>query len=220
MCEFFRVYSYKSMEYPKIYGFKTPEKHMFDPPEHWERVENWFSERNKMKIVEFYRGERGNQNGHMLEDIVTNWTDGMLEMDHDYVQWLFPSNERSMLNGEAPTLTREESKVFEADPELREKVKQSFVRFLNFLGFKLSRDDDVVLIEPKDENLPWWLRNFNHTMLRVTRMLKCLRLTGNTRYANTFFDTLRAFKSHVSPNTWQFWHDAVFHELWPEPMKL
>lgn len=173
-----------------------------------------------MKIVEFYRGERGNCDGHMLDDIVNNWTDGMLEMDHSYVQWFFPSNERSMLNGEAPTMTKIESEIFEADPELQEKIKQSFIRFLSFLKFKLVMDDQMVMIAPMEENIPWWLQQFNHTMLRITRMLKCLRLTGNTKYAVAFYDAMRPFKTQLSPNTWNYWTGAVFDPLWPEMVKL
>lgn len=213
------------MEYPKIYNFKTPERWVIgnctpeQEKEIMDRLRGYKGE-SKMQIVEFYRGERGNQCGHKLDEMLT-WSNGALEMDHDYVQWMFPSNERSMLNGEAPTLTKEESKIFEADPALQEKVKQSLVRFLDFLHFKLSRDDEAVLIEPKDsQNTPWWLRNFNHNMLRVTRLLKALRLTGNTKYAVAMFDALRPFKPQVSTNTWQYWYAAVFDPLWPEAIQL
>lgn len=174
-----------------------------------------------MKIVEFYRGERGNGEGHTLAEIMT-WSNGALEVDHDYVQWMFPSNERSMLNGDAPTMTKQESQVFEADPELQEKVKQSFVRFLEFLDFKLVQDDETgVKIEPKDENIPWFIRGpFNHNMLRVTRVLKCLRLTGNTKYAVAFYTALLEFKNLLSTNTWSYWQGAVFDPLWPEVIQL
>jgi hypothetical protein len=175
-----------------------------------------------MEIVKFYRGERGNGNGHKLADILT-WTDGALEMDHDWVQWVFPSNERSMLNGDAPTMTEQESRAFAQDAALRDAVRDSFVRFLDFLQFRLVEESngEVVSVEPKDkENTPFWLRNFNHTMLRVTRLLKCLRLTGNTRYANAFYDALRQYKPLLSPNTWAYWHAAVFEPLWPEKLEL
>jgi len=174
-----------------------------------------------MKIVEFYRGERGNCNGDTLDQMVGLWTDGMLEMDHDYIKWMFPSNEPSMLNCDAPVLTKDESKIFESDPELQEKVKQSFIRFLKVLQFKMSRDDDAIRIEAiEPENTPGWLRTFNHNMLRVTRVLKCLRLTGNTRYANAFYDALRPYFVQVSPNTYKFWTSAIFDPLWPEVVKL
>lgn len=174
-----------------------------------------------MQIVDFYRGERGNNVGHTLADMMT-WTNGQLEMDHDWVQWVFASNERSMMNGEAPVLTKDESKIFESDPELQDKVKQSFIRMLTFLDFKLTKDDESgVFIEPKDDNIPWWIRgSFNHNMLRMTRVLKCLRLTGLTQYAMAMYDALREFKDKVSHNTWSYWHGAVFDPLWPEVVNL
>lgn len=165
-----------------------------------------------MKVVNFYREERGNNVGHTLSEILT-WTNGALEMEHDWVQWVFPSNEASMLNGEAPVLTEDESKIFQADPELREKMKQSLVRFLDFLDMKLIQEGPPV-IAAKDENVPWWLRQFNHNMLRVTRCMKSLRLCGLTEYATALYDCLRAYKDRVSPNTWSYWKDAIFEPLW------
>lgn len=172
-----------------------------------------------MKIVEFYRGERGNQNGHMLDEILT-WSNGALDMDHDWVQWAFPSNEASMLNGEAPVMTKAESELFENDPSLQGKMEQSFLRFLSYLGFKMAQEIHQdgkleVYIEPiESENTPWWLRSFNHNMLRVTRVLKALRLTGHTEYAVALYNALLKFEENVSPNTWQYWKAATFDDLW------
>src|SRR5690348_12235655 len=86
-----------------------------------------------MKIVEFYRNERGNINGHRLDDVM-GFSLGAMEMDHDYIQFILPSNETSSMNGDAPTLTREEATILSEDPELREKVKASFLKFIDFLG--------------------------------------------------------------------------------------
>lgn len=168
-----------------------------------------------MKVVDFYRGERGNCNGHKLDEILT-WTNGALELEHDWVQWTFPSNEQSGLNCDAPTMTKEESAIFLADPVLQEKVKQSLVRFLEFLDFKLTKDEEnFIRIEPKDDNIPWFIRiAFNHNMLRTTRVLKCLKLTGNTKYAIAFFNALTEFKQHISQNTWSHWQRAMFNPLW------
>lgn len=165
-----------------------------------------------MRIVSFYREEIPNQNGAFLKDIM-KFSHGAMEMDHDYVQWLFPSNERSMLNGEAPTLTKEESEVFQNDPVLKEKVRQAFYKFLDFLALHIDPTLDV--ISPKEtENLPWWLRSFNHNMLRITRCLKCLRLTGNTDLAVKLFNYLRTVSDKVSVNTMSYWRHATNENLW------
>jgi hypothetical protein len=195
----------ETIKYPEIYNLKSP------GPEWWEERKK---RKDKMKIIDFYRGECGNPNGDYLERIL-EWTDGQLEMDHDWVQWTFPSNEVSMMNSDAPTMTTEESAIFKADPELQNKVKQSFVRMLRFLGFNLTQDNEVVLVEPKDDNVPWWLRGaFNHNCLRMTRMLKSLRLTGLDKYALAMYDCLCEFRDCVSDNTWSHWQNAVIEPLW------
>jgi hypothetical protein len=163
------------------------------------------------EVVEFYRGSNPNKNGDYLKDIM-RFTDGQLEMDHDWVQWVFPSNEPSMMNCDAPTLTRIEAVIFQADPALQEKVKRSLTRFLAFLEFEIIEDAESLTIKPTAE-LPRWLRSFNHNMLRITRVLKCLRLVGLTQYANVLYDALRAYKNKVSANTWEFWTHAVFEPL-------
>ena len=66
-----------------------------------------------MQVIEFYRGVRGNTNGHMLDDILS-WSNDALEIEHDYVQWLFPSNVSSNFNCDAPVLTKEESLIFQS----------------------------------------------------------------------------------------------------------
>jgi hypothetical protein len=162
-------------------------------------------------IIDFYRDEIGNTNGNRRQEIL-GWSDGALEMDHDYIQWLFPSNEASNFNCDAPTLTQEEAAIFQADPELQEKVRESFVRILKFFEFELSEDEHLV-VKPKQE-VPLWLRAFNHNMLRATRVIKSLRLLGLHREAAAFFKCLEGFKIRVSGNTFEYWRAAAIDPLW------
>lgn len=171
-----------------------------------------------MKIVEFYRGERGNQNGDTLEQIM-GYSLGAMEVDHDYIQWLLPSNEPSMLNCDAPVLTREEAKILSSDPELKAKLRQGYQKFFYFLGLRLTSDDEhgatLEVVEPTQERKDplWWLRSFNHNMLRVTRALKSMRLTGNPTYATALYDFLQAHRSEVSSNTWAYWQNAALGDI-------
>lgn len=168
-----------------------------------------------MPCVEFYREERPNPNGNYLREILT-WNNGALDMDHDWVQWVFPSNEMSQMNSDAPAMTKNESQIFQADPELKEKVKTSLIRILNFLGLELNENDEVQLVQETEDNpLPqWWMRGFNHTMLRVTRILKCLRLTGHQHYAISMHNALLTQKDRFSENTLGHWRRAVNGPLW------
>lgn len=162
-----------------------------------------------MQIIEFYREERGNNNGDTLEEIL-NWPDGALEVDHDYIQWLFPSNEQSQLNGDAPTLTKEESNIFFAESDLSNKVQKSFHRFLRFLGMHLVNDEVVSLTD----DIPEALSYFNHNFLRITRCLKSLRLTNNEHLAKALYKGMERYKAEFSPNTWDHWTKAVSDNLW------
>lgn len=173
-----------------------------------------------MKIVEFYRCQAPNQVGCYLYDMWA-FTHGEYEVDHDYVQWLFPSNEMSMLNGDAPVLTEEEAAIFIADPELKDRVKYSFIKILDFFGFRLIESGGMPQVEPlENEESRNWLKYFNHNMLRVTRILKCLRLTGLTEYAIAFYGALQTYRQYLSPNTLGYWQRALTEPLWPEEQQL
>jgi hypothetical protein len=59
------------------------------------------------------------------------------------------------------------------------------------------------------------MKEFNHNMLRVTRVLKSLRLTGLPRYADAFFKVLLQHKGTIgSPNAFGHWTRATFNDLW------
>lgn len=175
------------------------------------------------RLIDFYRDEIGNTNGNTRQEIL-GWSDGALEMDHDYIQWLFPSNEPSNFNCDAPTLTQEEATIFQADPELREKVKESFVRILKFFEFELSEEDyqdehsiipgwKMPVVTPKRKFF-LWLRAFNHNMLRATRVIKSLRLLGLDAEAAAFYKCLEGFQARVSGNTFEYWRAAAQDPLW------
>lgn len=166
-----------------------------------------------MDIVYFYNGLRGNQNGDRLDEML-NWSNYSLEMEHDWIQWAFPSNEPSGINDYAPVLTLAESEAFKSDVELQKKVQVMFERFLNFLEFKMVVTEGEIQISPMYEEIPWWINHFNHNMLRVTRVLKSLRLTGNENYAAAFFEALKPFECFQSQNTWDFWKNAALNPLW------
>jgi hypothetical protein len=86
-----------------------------------------------MKLVEFYRGEIPNNEGVSLEDILA-YSYGQFEVDHAYIQWIFPLKERSNFNVEAPLLHDDEIVLFKSDPELRSKLSEVVQRMLDYFG--------------------------------------------------------------------------------------
>jgi len=166
------------------------------------------------KIIDFYRDEISNTNGNFRKEIL-EWYDVSLELDHKYIQWLFPSNEASSFNLDSPVLTQEEALIFQSDPELREKLIASFVRILQFFEMELVSNCGMLFVETLQEK-PIWLSEFNHNMLRATRIIKSLRLLGLEKYALAFFDALEKYKSKhdISENTYEHWKEAAYGNLW------
>jgi hypothetical protein len=91
-------------------------------------------------LVSFYAGKTRDSEGRWLSDIL-NWTDERLEYEHDFIQWLFPLPEFSMVNPDAPLINRDVFAAFHTSPELIARLKRSFIRMLGFYGFQLT---DVV----------------------------------------------------------------------------
>lgn len=162
-------------------------------------------------ILQFYRNQRKNDYGQTIEDIM-QYSYGEMEFDHNYIQLIFPSNEPSMCNVGSPVLTEAEAETFQSDPKLQETVTQSFIKFIGFLG--LQFDGDVVSFRTDRENPYILFEKFNHNMLRVTRMLKSLRLVGLEKLALATWNGLQPVKSMVNAQTWAYWENAVFGPLW------
>lgn len=104
----------------------------------------------KEKLAKFLAGEGKDFRGRLLEDILKK-DDRWWDRTHDFIQWVFPNSERSRYNSLAP--------VCSASDELKYPyIEESFDRFYTFL-----RNTD-------------WKHKGNHNLLRITRVIKCMRI--------------------------------------------
>lgn len=167
-------------------------------------------------IVRFYGGAGTDNLGRKLEDM-WEWTDDQLESVHNYIQWMFPSNERSAFNADAPVLCDEEAEMFLNSPYLQDRVRASLVRILGFYGFEMDKTTDrgQVVIVPVNvnEKAPVWLTPHNHNFLRITRILKCLCLTGLKGEAVAFLTALQfvyiSYSDAIGEETLKYWQAAI-----------
>lgn len=153
------------------------------------------------QIIDFYRGYEDTECRHHLSDI---WTFSFQRMDdvHDFIQWIFPLDEPSAHNPDAPILTREDINEFANDPELRMRLMISVHSYMRFLGL----------------NTRIWVTEFDHNHLRITRMLKCLVLMGMDLEAQARLDEVltivKAFDAEEKmAKAIKFWHKAVRPDL-------
>lgn len=167
------------------------------------------------RIVSFYRHESADDRGRSLRQI-WGWDHDRLERVHDYIQWLFPLRERSMVNFTAPLVTDGTVSAFGSDPALRDNLTRSFELMLDFYGLALEQRESGPSIAPSssfEARSRYWLTPGNHNHLRLTRILTSTRLLGLAPYGAALFDRLAAiYKDHpgaITPVTFDYWRRAV-----------
>ena len=164
------------------------------------------------RLVDFYRGQAPDGGNRLLPDVWA-WGDADLEEAHDYIQWLFPLPEASRFNPDAPLLTEDDITAFRDDRQLRANLRRSFERILSFLGLSLAEDDRVVEGDNFAARVPDVWAGLNHNWLRITRILRSLKLLGLESEAQALYARLEALSRSgqfpIPPDTLQYWTEAV-----------
>lgn len=156
------------------------------------------------ELLAFYGEEDGPAGNGYTREKVLDWSDADWEHEHDFIQWLFPTDQVSQFNPEAPVLDAATAAAFRADPLLRHRLGQSYDRWLAFCGVGQS-DTGLTFARPRPTV---WDRQ-NHNWLRVTRVLRSLIMLGLTDKAVEFFLLLESIRPRVDDVTWSHWRAAV-----------
>ncbi|MEN6604083.1 MAG: opioid growth factor receptor-related protein [Bryobacteraceae bacterium] len=167
------------------------------------------------RLLEFYSGRGRDDRGRLLREILA-WPDDTLEDVHDYIQWLFPLTEPSAFNPRAPLLDQAAIREFRRSDDLRRAVTASFERMLRFYGFEMAPDLECEIHRAPNfaERAREWLYPMNHNHLRITRILKCLRLVGLEAQAAAFFAALEKLYNEdprpgITAETFRYWREAA-----------
>ena len=162
--------------------------------------------------------------GRDINDILA-MSNPALERSHDYIQILFPLPEPSPINPCAPVITRDVRDAFYWHPHLRDRLREALDRMLDFYGFgpaEISTDTDgngrSHSISPvpdsqlfKTRSARTWLQRMNHNHLRITRILRCLRVLGEEGAARAFLTALEGNDSEavVGARSRMYWDRAM-----------
>jgi len=162
-------------------------------------------------ILAFYFGSHPDSEGRRLAEILRQ-DDLWLEQTHDYIQWLFPLAEPSRVVPDTPILDSLTIKQFLSDQLLQDHLRASFHRMLAFLGLRFD-GTSVGKAGNWSERKSEWFTEPTHNLLRITRMLKSLRLLGLQREAQAFYAGLTALIATepdcaVPEITQSFWLEA------------
>lgn len=167
------------------------------------------------QLLGFYSGRCGDARGRFLKDILA-WSDDTLEDVHDYIQWLFPLTEPSAFNPHAPLLGDAALAEFRESRDLQRNMIAAFARMLRFYGFEMASEEPCIIQTAPEfaKRARVWLTAGNHNHLRITRILKSLRLVGLSAYARAFLEALttvynRTPRPPISAETFRYWLEAV-----------
>ncbi|KAK0931511.1 hypothetical protein LTR29_016400 [Friedmanniomyces endolithicus] len=151
------------------------------------------------------------------------WTDTELENRHDYIQHLFPIPEVSGANPNAPVLTEEVRDAFIADPELQENMRCAWLMMMAFFGWELATEEmaedlrvrvgyPVPRRNFRDLAEQSWLQHSNHNQLRITRIIRSMRILGLYEEAqmmtSALMDADEAAQNVVNAETLKIWFDT------------
>lgn len=144
----------------------------------------------------FLRGEAaGPDNTYTMLDIL-KWDYERMERVHNYIQWVFPNEDRSQFNMHAPLLTRALAETVAADSQAMANIQNMFVRFLGFAGLEIHQDTDTLWIEKSaafnKRRRVVWGGQMNHNWLRISRILKCFGMLGMVDQQAALFKALES----------------------------
>ncbi|KAK2629854.1 hypothetical protein QTJ16_000674 [Diplocarpon rosae] len=171
--------------------------------------------RAKMNLlIPFYEGTETDRRGRSLTEIL-QWSASQLEASHDYIQILFPLPEESGVNWNAPVIDRQVFDAFRSRPELKEKLRDSFRKMLWFYGFELQTEGGVKVTKGPNYNAHSsnWDVRFDHNHLRITRIIRCLRILGLEDEAQAFRAALEEATMKASSRSREYWRRAAERAL-------
>ena len=173
------------------------------------------------QLIAFYRGQGPDVAGRKIDDI-WGFDHAQLEAVHDYIQWLFPSPKPSQYNGQAPLFDDETVTVFAGDAELKQRVLRSLSLMLDFYGLQTTGqpgDGSLLIVKAAnyvDRRANWQdapAGHLNHNLLRLTRIIECLRLCDLGSYSLALVACLSSIQAEqqqqIPAKTLAFWKQAA-----------
>jgi hypothetical protein len=168
-------------------------------------------------IVDFFTNKGTDQSGRTIED-VWSFSYKQLEVNCDYIQWLFPTIEKSIHNLDAPVLTRDDINEL-SKPQHKKTLLKSLKMMLDFYGFVRLPLNGAVHIgigttTTFAQRSKVWLTKHNHNFKRFSRIIKSLRELGMHHDAKALYYCLteevgQEYKDIITPALIKHWKKAL-----------
>lgn len=163
-------------------------------------------------LIQFYQGKGKDVSGRTIQDM-WDFSLSSKESQHDYIQWLFPSNKPSAYNPTAPIPTPKEIAFMKQDPTVQKNLRISFNKMLEFYGFRWNKEGTEIEVAPDfATRRQVWLKPGDHNFKRITRILSTLRLFGQDEVSSAFFKVLVKINTNdpnkIGASTFGIWKNT------------
>ncbi|KAI1160611.1 hypothetical protein F5B18DRAFT_500671 [Nemania serpens] len=178
------------------------------------------------RLVNFYDPNTKGKDelGRTLDDIL-GLDEYTLEHKRNYIQTLFPLPEKSSFNPKAPILDEETMIIFNQSSALRDNLIRSVKRMLSVYGFDAQVKEGTtsrLIIAAKEYpgECQRWLTPVSHNHLRITRIIRSLRILG---LAGAAWDIYRVFvtihesRRLMDPKSVDIWTHALRDPIYKAP---
>ena len=158
------------------------------------------------EIISFLEGKTKDYKGRTFQDLL-DFTDIEMEKCHDQIQWTFPLHEESDHANTYPIVDKEIIEKARLSKTIQFNLTRALERLVKFYG----------LGEYEDPNIQRkWCRDHNHNLLRVTRIIRCMRLFGLDAHARFFYNEAVRVGSRlgISQITLDYWDKAMHDDVW------
>ena len=122
-------------------------------------------------------------------------TDEWIENTHTFIQWWFPLMEKSQSISSAPVLTLADVDYKRNDPDQVRQIQWMASRMMRFY-----------------ESSDHWVCRYNHNHLRITRIIRSLRLLAGNEPADDWKQWLFCYlgdrANKIDPKAVEFWRKA------------
>ena len=145
-------------------------------------------------LCSFLTGHETNSSGWLLSH-VWKFSDTQIENTHTFIQWVFPTDEPSRAILGSPVLDEEQILEIQNSEQAKQNLSKSADWYFNFL-----------------RRNSFWRKPHDHNHLRITRVIKSLRLLCGDDEADyfkeQFWQLLGTDISQIPSKTIDYWEDA------------
>ena len=150
------------------------------------------------RIINFLIGDESDDVDRLVHDYI-DMDDAEWESDHRMIQWAFPLPEPSGAQPGSPIATQDDYNTISIHPVLKGRLLMLLGRYIAFLDRTYN-----------------WRRAKDHNHLRITRVLRCLTLSGLGDVAVEFHGYVTTItQGDIGKETLHYWSEALKrHPAW------